>query len=484
MANKNDIKYKAIANTIWKFVEQVGSQVVNFVVQIVLARILLPEEFGTIALVTIFIAIFDVFLLNGLGTALIQKKEIDDIDCSSVLYSNMLLSIVLYVILFFLAPLLSQFYDNDSLVPIIRILGITLFFSSIRSVQQAIVSKQLRFKLFFYSTLSGTIISAIIGIFLALNGAGVWSLVAQYVIKSFVDMCVLFFTMNWRPKFLFSISRLIPLISYGWKILAAALVDTVYNNIRDMIIGKKYSPDDLAFFNRGKSFPNLVSADTMHAVGTVLFPIVSSVQDDKESVKRIIRRYVKDTSYILIPLLIGLAVVAKPLVVVLLTDKWLPCVPYLQIYCIALTVQPMHTANMQLIKALGRSDITLKMEIIKKIIGVILILMVMKYGVLWIALTTIVHSVIVLVINAYPSREIINYTYSEQIKDSMPAYLLSIAMAIAIYPISLLNISNILIICSQTIGGLFIIILLSTLFKVNSFYSIKSSIINYFNFRK
>ncbi len=476
-----DLKQKTLINTLWKFVERVGSQVVSFVVQIVLARILMPDEFGLIALVTIFIALFDVFVSNGLATALIQKKSIDEEDCSSVFTANVALSILLYILLFICAPFLSQFYENDTLTPIIRVLGFSLILSSIKSVQQAIVSKRLQFRLFFYATISGTIVSAIVGVIMDLRGAGVWALVAQYLVKSFVDICVLFVTMKWKPQIYISISRIKPLFNYGWKILLSAFIDSIAQNIRDMIIGKMYSPRDLAYYNRGKMFPTLVSVDTMASLEAVLFPIVSSVQDDKLYVKQIVRRFVKDSSYILIPLLIGLAIIAEPLVRVVLTDKWLPCVPYLQIFCVAFCFKPLHMANMQMIKAVGRSDITLKMEVIKKVVGISILLLAMKYGVIWIALSTIISDFLVLLINGYPSIKLINYKYSEQFRDLAPSYILSLAMAASIYPLSLLNMPDIVLIIIQIICGLAMILFMSVIFKVNSYYSIKTIIITNIN---
>ena len=482
--NVSDLKRKTLTNTLWNFVERAGSQIVSFIVQIVLARILLPEEFGLIALVTIFITLFDVFVTSGLATALIQKKTIDELDCSSVFTSNIIISIFLYFILFLCAPIVAQFYENEILLPVIRVLGLSLILSSIKSVQQSIVAKRLQFRLFFYATLSGTIVSAVIGIIMAFKGAGVWALVCQYLAKSFVDVCVLFIIMKWKPKLIISVAPIRPLFNYGWKILISSFIDAVSQNIRDMIIGKMYSPRDLAYYNRGKIFPTLVSVDTLTSLETVLFPIVSSVQDDKSSVKQIIRRFVKDSSYILTFLLIVLAIVAKPLVSVVLTDKWLSCVPYLQIFCLSFCLKPLHVANMQMIKAVGRSDITLKVEILKKIVGIPILLIAMKYGVIWIALSTILTDFIVLLINAYPSTKLINYSYIEQFRDLSPAYALSVVMAIIIYPISLLQIYDLYIIIVQVISGVLIFTFLSWLFNVNSFFSIKGLLINFWKSRR
>lgn len=476
MASVEELRGKTLSNTIWKLAERIGAQLVSFIVQIVLARLLMPENFGTIAIINVFIAIGNVFITNGLGTSLIQKKDADELDFSTVFFFNIILSICLYGLLFAFTPLIAKLYDNMELVLVIRILGLQLLLSGVKTVQQAYVARNLKFRLFFWATLIGTVISGFVGIGLAYAGMGAWALVAQHLTNSTIDMIMLFLMVKWRPKMLFSKQRLTPLLSYGWKLMAAALLDTIYNNIRTLIIGLKYSKDDLAYYNRGKQFPDLVSDNVMISIESVLFPVMSRMQDSKEEVKRIVRRFIITCSYIMVPMLFGLAVVAKPLVSILLTDKWLFCVPYIQIYCGVSALRPMQTANIQMIKAVGRSDITVKIEIIKKVIGLIIILISMQFGVIWIAASNILYSLIVLVINARPSKQLIDYGYLEQLKDLLPAIAASLGMAVIAYSVSFLGLSNGLTLILQVVVGVLSYLLLSIIFRMESYTYIVSLI--------
>ncbi len=469
MSSIEELRGKTFSNMIWKLAERIGAQLVSFIVQLVLARILMPEEFGTIAIVNVFISLGNVFITNGLGTSLIQKKDADELDFSTVFFFNIILSIGLYALLFVFTPLIARLYNNLELVWVIRVLGLQLLISGVKTVQQAFVARKLRFRLFFWATFIGTVISGFVGIGLAYSGAGVWALVAQHLTNSTIDMIMLFVMVKWRPQLVFSKQRLKPLFNYGWKLLASALIDTIYNDIRTLIIGLKYSKDDLAYYNRGKQFPDLVSDNVMASIESVLFPVMSKVQESKEEVKRIVRRFIKTCSYIMVPMLFGLAVVAKPLVSVLITDKWLFCVPYIQIYCIVSALRPMQTANIQMIKAVGRSDITVKIEIIKKTIGLLIILVSMRFGVFWIAMSNILYSLIVLAINAKPSKELINYGYIEQLKDLGPAFGASLVMAAITYCVSFIGLGDWPTLIIQVLLGIGVYLLVSLFFKMESF---------------
>ena len=253
-----DKKNTVIVNFIWRFAERCGAQLVTFVVSIILARILAPEDYGTIALVTVFTTIMQVFVDSGLGTALIQKKDADDLDFSSVFYFNFSICLVLYTVMFVVAPFIARFYSDDSLTPIIRVISLTIIISGVKGIQQSYVSRNMLFKSFFYSTLGGTIISAFVGIALAYAGFGIWAIVAQQLSNTAIDTLILWVTVKWRPKKLFSWESLKGLLSFGWKMLASSLLDTVYNNIRSLIIGKMYSSSDLAFYDQGRKFPNVI----------------------------------------------------------------------------------------------------------------------------------------------------------------------------------------------------------------------------------
>ena len=329
-----------ITNFFWRFLERCGAQGVTFIVSIVLARLLDPTVYGTVALVTIFTTIMQVFVDSGMGNALIQKKDADDLDFSSVFYFNMAMCSVLYLIMFFAAPFIASFYRMPELTAIVRVLSFVVVISGVKNVQQAYVSRHLMFKRFFFSTLGGTIGAAVIGIAMAYLGFGVWALVAQMLFNAAVDTTILWITVKWRPKKMFSFQRLKSLFSYGWKLLASSLIDTVYNDLRQLIIGKKYSSGDLAYYNQGKKFPQLIVTNINTSIDSVLLPTMSKAQDDMAAVRSMTRRAIKTSTFLMMPAMIGLAVCAEPLVQLILTEKWLPCVLFLRIFCITYAFYP------------------------------------------------------------------------------------------------------------------------------------------------
>ena len=305
---------------------------------------------------------------------------------------------------------------------------------------------------------------------MAYEGYGVWALVAQNLVNKVIDTTVLWFTVKWRPKLLFSIKRLKGLVSYGWKLLASSLLDTVYNNLRQLIIGKLYSSSDLAFYNRGKQFPNFVITNINTSIDSVLFPAMSSQQDDTERVRSMTRRSIKISSYIMWPLMMGLAFTATSIVSLVLTDKWLPCVPFLRIFCFVYVFFPIHTANLNAIKAMGRSDLFLKLEVIKKVIGLIVLVCTMWFGVEAMTYSLLVTNIISQIINAYPNRQLLGYSYIDQIKDILPSIAMALFMGFCILAVELLNLGAIATLMIQIVLGIIIYIWLSIIFKVDSFY--------------
>ena len=422
-----------LSNFIWRFAERCGAQLVTFIVSIVLARILAPEDYGQIALITVFTTIMQVFADSGLGLALIQKKDADDLDFSSVFYFNFVICIILYLIMFVSAPFIADFYKDSSLVSIVRVIGLTLIISGVKGVQQSYVSRHMLFKRFFFSTLGGTIFSAVLGIIMAYAGFGVWAIVFQQLSNNAIDTLILWITVKWRPIKKFSWSRLKNLLSFGWKMLASSLLDTVYNNLRNMIIGKLYTSADLAFYNQGDKFPKLIVTNINTSIDSVLLPTMSNEQDNHVRVKDMTRRAIKISTYIMAPLMIGLAFCAKPIVQIVLTDKWLPCVPYLQIFCISYLFWPIHTANLNAIKAMGRSDLFLKLEVIKKFMGMILLLITMNISVMAMAYSLLISGLISQVINSWPNRYLLKYSYIDQIKDILPNIVMALIMGGFVY---------------------------------------------------
>ncbi len=448
-----DNKKAVTGNLFWRFAERVLAQFVAFLVSIVLARILDPDAYGTIALITVFTRIMQVFVDSGLGTALIQKKDADDVDFSTVFYTNITLCTVMYLLICAAAPAITRFYKGIVPVPLIRVLGLTVLISGVKNVQQAYVSRKMIFRKFFFATLGGTIVAGIAGVLMALNGFGVWALVAQQIINLTIDTIILWLTVKWRPIKAFSFERLKELFGFGWKILVSTLIDTTYKDIRQLIIGKVYTAKDLAYFNQGQRMPALIINNVNKSIDSVLLPAMSKVQEDREHVKSMTRRSIMVSVYIMAPLMIGLAAIGEPLVKLMLTDKWLPMVPYMRIYCVTYLFWPIHTANLNAIKAMGRSGIFLKLEILKKAIGLAVMLYAMRISVMAMAYSMILTSVTSQIINSWPNRKLLNYRYLEQLRDILPSVALSVAMGFTVYQIGRLNINIILVLIIQVVIG-------------------------------
>ena len=467
--NNSEIKNKTITNFMWRFAERCGAQLVTFVVSIVLARLLEPSVYGTIALVTVFTTILQVFVDSGLGTALIQKKNADDLDFSSVFYFNFGMCIILYLVMFISAPYIARFYNDSSLTSVIRFISLTIVISGVKGIQQAYVSKNMLFKRFFFSTLGGTLISAIIGIIMAYMGFGVWALAVQQLSNTAIDTLILWVTVKWRPSKRFSIERLKSLFSFGWKLLCSSLLDTLYNNVRSLIIGKMYSASDLAYYNQGEKFPKFIVSNVNTSIDSVLLPTMSSAQDDRNRVKNMTRRAIKTSMYVMAPLMMGLAFCAEPVIKIILTDKWLLCIPFLRIFCITYMFYPVHTANLNAINALGRSDLFLKLEIAKKIVGITLLFSTIWFGVMAMAYSLLVSCVLNQIINSWPNKKLLNYGYLEQLKDILPGILLALFMGICVYFVSFLPISIYLILVIQVVLGATIYIGNSAILKLDAF---------------
>lgn len=463
---------KVLSGLFWRFAERCGSQGVSLIVSIVLARLLSPEDYGTIALVTVFTTILQVFVDSGLGTSLVQKKDVDELDYSSVFYFNLILCVTLYAGMFLLAPCIAEFYGKPELILVVRVLSITVIIFGLQNIQQSYVSRNLLFRRFFFATLIGTITSAVVGIGMAYAGYGIWALVGQQISNSAVNVTVLWVTVRWRPRKGFSLKRLKGLLKFGWKILASTLLDTIYNNVRSLIIGKIYSSADLAYYNQGKKFPYVIVTNINSSIDSVLLPVMSNSQDNRAKVKAMTRRAIKTSSYIMWPLMVGLAVCARPMVILLLTEKWLPCVPFLQIFCFSYAFYPMHTANLNAIKALGRSDVFLKLEIIKKIVGVASILITVPFGVLAIAMGMFVTTPISVLINSFPNKKLLGYSFKEQFRDLIPYIGLSLFMGVCVYPLQFLNASVLMVLILQIIIGMAIYLLGSYLLHLDVFEDI------------
>jgi teichuronic acid exporter len=462
-------KSNILSSLFWKLMERGGAQGIQFFVSIILARLLSPEEYGIIAIVMVFILLANVFVESGFNTALIQKKDADEVDFSSVLYLSLGVAIILYGIIFITAPLIASFYNQPILVKVLRVLSITLFIGAFNSIQNAYVARNMLFKKLFTSSLGSVTISGVVGIIAAFSGLGVWALVLQQLTSQLAVAVILWFTVKWRPHLIFSTTRVKSLFSYGSKLLASGLLDTLYSNLRTLLIGRMYTPSMLGYYNRGQQFPQLIVSNINGSIQSVMLPALSAHQDDRKRVKEMMRRAIVSSSFLIFPMMIGMAVVAEPLVEIVLTDKWLPAVPFLQIACFTFALWPIHTANLQAINAMGRSDIFLKLEIIKKIMGLIVLGVSLPFGVYAIALGGLFSGLIGTFINAYPNKELLNYSYKEQWLDIMPSLLISLIMGGIVYLFNFLSFPVWQVLILQTVSGGIIYILLAKIFKIESF---------------
>ena len=458
-------KGKIVSSLLWKFAERIGAQGVNLIVSIVLARILAPEEYGVVALVTIFITISNVFIEQGFGTALVQKKDADDLDFSSVFYCNVVLSIILYIIIFLLAPVIAKFYNNMQIIVILRVLAITVLISGVKSVQNAYVSRKMIFKKFFICTSIGTIFSAVIGIWMAYKGYGVWALVVQQLTNNLVDTIMLWITVKWKPIARISFNRIKRLFGFGWKMLCSGLIDSIYNELYGLAIGKIYTPEQLAYYNRANQFPNIITVNINGSISSVMLPALANEQENKQKLKEMMQKSIKLSSFLLFPMMFGLVAVAEPLVKIILTDKWLEAIPLMQLLCFSYALWPIHTINLQAISAMGRSDIFLKLEIIKKIIGIVALAISFKLGIKFMVMTKIITSIISTFINSYPNKKLLNYSYIQQLKDITGAVIMSFLMMIIVYLMNYIEINIYLLLVLQIIIGIIIYVGISYIFK-------------------
>lgn len=476
MENSKELNKKTISGIFWKFGERITAQLITFIVSIILARILLPEDYGTIALVTVFITLANVFVSSGLGTSLIQKKDSDNKDFSTMLYASIFFAIIIYIIIFFAAPLVAKLYNNPILIPILRVMGLRIPIAAINSIQHAYVSKKMIYRKFFFSTLFGTIISAVVGVVMAYQGMGAWALVGQYLTNTIIDTIFLFFTLDWRPQLYFSYTRFKNLFSFGWKIMITSFIGTFFDQLRSLVIGIKYEVADLAFYNRGEQIPSLVTNNVNSTLETVLFPTISKIQDDEKALKETVRNMMKITTFLVVPIFLGLAVVAKPLVQILLTDKWLLCVPYLQIFCFQACFSILGTVNLQSLKGIGKASTLLKLEIIKKPLYILIILITIFISPLSIAIGSLLYNVIAFTINTFPNRKYIKYTLKEQLVDIIPIFVISIIMMGGVYLISYIKLSLILQFILQILTGIILYIFLSYIFKIDSLEKVVGAI--------
>ena len=442
MSEITNIKSKAFSGIIWKMAERFAAQFVSLAVSIVLARLLMPDDYSVVSIVTIFFTFCNIFISGGFNTALIQKKDADIEDYSSVLWVSLGISVAMYVVMFFTAPYIADIYHKDILVPVIRVMALTFFISAYKGVLCAYISSTLQFKKFFLSTIGGTVISAVVGIWMAVRGFGPWALVAQQMTNTTIDALILTITTKIKFEMTISAKKIKGLFDYGWKVFVSSIINEVYNEIKPLVVGLKFSTADLAFFNKGKGYPQIINSSICDSMSAVLFPVISKFQDDNNACLSVTRRFMRLSSYVMFPILIGFYSISEDFVLLLLTEKWLPAVPYMKIFSVSYLFYIIQTGNLQAIRAVGRSDIILKLEIIKKTIFFIIVavFVFVAKSPYYIAVSAVLCSLVAAIINMYPNRKLLGYGYLKQLRDLLPSLALSVLMLLTVNLLSFLQI--------------------------------------------
>jgi teichuronic acid exporter len=466
----DSLEQKTIHALSWSFVEVVAQKGVQFVIGIVLARLLFPEQFGLIGMLTIFMAVIRTFLDSGFGSALIQKQEITQADICSIFYFNIFVGLAAAGLLCLAAPWIAAFYNQPVLTGLTRALSLTIIIDSFGMIQGTLLVKQINFKTQTKVSLISGALSGIIGVTLAAFGFGVWSLVVQQVSASLFSAVCLWSFSSWRPALIFSFTSLRNMFGYGSRLLFSSLLNQTFDNIYYVVIGRLFPVADLGYFTRAKIMSDLPTITLSSMVARVTFPVFSTIQDDPARLKRGLKKALTILELVNFPMMIGLAVIARPLVMVLLTEKWVACVPYLQLFCVAGLLLPLHTMNLNVLQALGRSDLFLRLEIVKKVMIAIGIAITWRWGISAMIYGMIVNSIIGYYLNSYYTGVLISYPLREQVSDLVPYLIVSIVMGIAVYAVGLLPFTHhwsMLLV--QIITGIVIYVILCRVFCLKAF---------------
>jgi len=471
--SEQSLKSKTVKGASWSFIDSIAGQGITFLVGLVLARLLTPEEYGLIGIITIFIAVFNSIVDSGFSNALIRKNDAKDIDYNTVFISNLVVSLMLFGVLFLCAPSISRFFNQPQLIPLLRAMGSIVIINAFAIIQRTIFVKKVDFKTQTKVSLISSIASGAVGIGMAVGGCGVWSLAGQQISRQFLNSAFLWLFSNWYPKLQFSFKNFKELFSFGWKLLVSGLIDTVWREIYQVVIGKCYSPATLGQYTRAHQFASICSINLTTVVQRVSFPVLSSVQDDRERLKNGYKRIIKVTMLLTFTLMLGLAAVAKPMILALIGEQWLPCVPFLQIICLRMMLYPLHSLNLNMLQVQGRSDLFLKLEIIKKIIAIGPLILGIFVNIYWMLAGSVITGFISYYLNAYYSGPFLNYSIKEQVKDILPSFGVAVAMAVPVFAMSFIPLNPFLLLPLQIIVGAVITIGICEVKKLPEYIEIK-----------
>lgn len=471
------LKKKTVLGVGWSVIDNIVSLGVTFVIGIVLARLLTPDDYGLIGILSIFIAVFNTIVDSGFRNALIRKQNAQDIDYSTVFYTNLILSGILALVLYLCAYPVAEFFGRHELVGMTQVMSSIIIINAFAIVQRVRLTKNLDFKSQAKITFIASVISGITGIILAYHGFGVWSLVVQQISAQLLKTIFLWYVNKWIPLLAFSWRSLREMWSFGWKLLVSSLIDTTWKEIYQVVVGKCYSPQTLGLYTRAKHFSQLFSSNLTSVIQRVSYPVLSSIQDEKTRLKSGYQRIIRATMLPTFVLMFGMAACAKPMVLCLIGDKWLGCVAFLQLICLSGMLYPLHAINLNMLQVQGRSDLFLKLEIIKKIIAVGPLLLGIFVSIYWMVGGSVITSFIAYYLNAYYSGPFLNYSIKDQVKDILPSFGVAVAMAIPVFLISFIPITPYILFPLQIIVGAFLTILICERFLLPEYIEIKEIVI-------
>lgn len=448
------LKNRAVHGAKWSFIDNISNSGVTFLVGLILARLLTPAEYGIMAMIAIFIAVSNSIVDSGFSNALIRKVRIDRVDYNTVFVFNLIVSIVLYILLYTSAPAISLFFKEPVLTNVLRVIGLILIVNALGFIPRTILVRGIDFKTQTKVSIISSVSSGLVGVGMAIMGFGVWSLVWQQLSRQILNSLFLWIFCKWIPRWEFSIKSFKEMFGFGYKLLLSGLLDTLYKNIYYVIIGRCYSPAQLGQYSRAEQFNMIFSSNLTSIVQRVSYPVLSSIQEEPERLREAYRQIIKTTMLVTFACMLGLAAVAKPLIIILIGEKWLPAVSFLQIICFSGMLYPLHAINLNILQVKGRSDLFLKLEIIKKTIAVFPILIGIFYGIEYMLWGSVLTSFIAYFLNSYYSADLIRYSTIEQIRDVLPVFTVSFTIAAVMWLFSLLDISVYIQLPTQIIVGL------------------------------
>lgn len=473
MGMTGSLKNKTVRGIGWSFIDNISNQGITFLIGIVLARLLSPEEYGLIGIVTIFISVCNSIVDSGFSNALIRKNNVNDHDYNTIFFTNIAFSVVLFVIIFLLADAIAMFFNQPLLLPLIRAMSIIIIINAFAIVQRVIFVKKIDFKTQTKISFISSVLGGVVGICMAIYDMGVWSLVGQQITRQSLNTILLWVYSKWTPKLLFSKNSFKELFGFGWKLLVSGLIDTIWREMYQVIIGKCYTPATLGQYTRAQQFSGIFSSNITSVIQRVSYPVLASIQNDAGRLKQAYRRVIKITMLITFVLMLGMVAVSRPMIYVLIGSKWEIAAKFLPIICLQMMLYPLHAINLNMLQVQGRSDLFLRLEIIKKTVSIIPILLGVFVNIYWMLWSSVFTGIFSYYLNSFYSGKLLDYTFSQQVKDIIPSFIIAVIMCLAVYPITFLSISPVLQLVLQITFGIVIIITLCEIIKLPEYLELK-----------